>query len=71
MIFFTIKSITFLDEEGKVIKKISPWPKSTFGNPSPGTFVSLIHEEEISKIEILENTQDGDDIAYDNSYFVR
>ena len=65
------ESITFLDEHNNVIKKISPWPKSTFGNPAPGTFVGLIYEEGISKIEILENTQDGDDIAYDNLYFVR
>ncbi len=65
------ESITFLDVNNNVLEKISPWPKSTFGNPAPGTFVSLIHEEGISKIEILENTQDGDDIAYDNLYFVK
>ena len=64
------ESITFLDENNNVIEKISPWPKSTFGNPAPGTFVSLVHDG-ISKIEILENTQDGDDIAYDNLYFVK
>ncbi len=64
------ESITFLDGNNNVIEKISPWPKSTFGNPAPGTFVSLIHDG-ISKIEILENTQDGDDIAYDNLYFVK
>ncbi len=66
------ESIAFLDKNGNVLYKISPWPKSTFGNPAPGTFVSFISEkEEISKIEILENTQDSDDIAYDNLYFVR
>ena len=65
------ESIIFLDKNGNSIEEISPWPKSTFGNPAPGTFISLIHEEGISKIEILENTQDSDDIAYDNLYFVK
>ena len=64
------ESITFLDESNNIIKKISPWPRSTFGNPAPGTFVSLVHDG-ISKIEILENAEDGDDVAYDNLYFVR
>lgn len=65
------ESITFLDKDNNVIKRISPWPSSTFGNPAPGVFIGLIHEEGISRIEILENTQDGDDIAYDNLYFVK
>ncbi len=65
------ESITFLDKDGNIIERISPWPKSTFGNPAPGTFVGLTHEDGISKIQILENTGDSDDIAYDNLYFVR
>lgn len=65
------ESITFLDKEGNVIKKISPWPPATFGDMAPGTFVGLIHEDGVSEIQILENTGDGDDIAYDNLYFVR
>ncbi|MBU0760343.1 MAG: hypothetical protein KJ600_03545 [Nanoarchaeota archaeon] len=66
------ESITFLGKDGSVLHEISPWPRSTFGNPAPGTFVSFISEDGgIARIEILENTQDGDDIAYDNLYFVR
>ncbi len=65
------ESIVFLDKNGNVLNKISPWPKSTFGNPAPGTFISFISEKEISKIEIKENTRDSDDIAYDNLYFVK
>jgi len=66
------ESIAFLDENGNVLYKISPWPKSTFGNPAPGTFISFISEKEgISKIEVKENAGDGDDVAYDNLYFIK
>ena len=36
-----------------------------------GNFVGLIYEQGIYKVEILENTQDGEDIEYDNLYFVK
>ncbi|MDI6738671.1 MAG: hypothetical protein QME12_09265, partial [Nanoarchaeota archaeon] len=65
------ESIAFIDKEGNVIEKVSPWPKATFGNPIPGTFVGIVHEAGISEIQILENPGDSDDIAYDNLYFVR
>ncbi len=55
------ESVTFFDDGGKIIKTM---PLNTFVgfiSPSVG----------ISKVRILENANDADDVAYDNLHFVK
>lgn len=55
------ESVTFFDENGEIIKSI---PLNIFvGVASPNV--------RISKVSILENAYDGDDVAYDNIHFVK
>jgi hypothetical protein len=55
------ESVTFFDENGEIITSM---PLNEFvGIASPNV--------KISKVSILEDADDGDDIAYDNIYFVK
>jgi len=55
------ESVTFFDENGEIIKSM---PLNEFvGVASPNV--------RISKVSVLEDADDGDDIAYDNIYFVK
>ena len=55
------ESVTFFDENGGIIKRIQP-----------NVFVGLVSPTVgISKVSVLENANDGDDVAYDNIHFVK
>jgi len=59
------ESVKFYDREGRVINTM---PLETRGMVS---FVGFISSVGISKVRVLENAYDGDDVAYDNIHFVR